>query len=202
MIKYFFYLIEIIKNYHFYSFLVLVYEIFFNIRYGIRFNKFSYYKNDSSTDPVPCCYYFIRKINIFFKKNKINKICDLGSGYGKMIFYFGKIKKLKIDGVELNKEIFDSTYFLCDENIDIYNDDILKFELSKTNYQAFIINDPLKKDEDFNLLLSKLEKLNKKIFIAFININEMKQKEVKKKMNLVENFRISSSRGILFCTID
>ena len=202
MTKYFFALIEIVKSYHFYSFLVLGYEIFFDIKYGTKFNKFNYYKNSLYTDPVPCSYYFIRKIDNFFQKNRIDKICDLGSGYGKMIFYFGKIKKKKIDGVELNKEIFDSTYFLCDENINIYNEDILKFELSKIDYQAFVINDPLKKDKDFNLLLSKLDRLNKKIFIVFININEIKQKEVKKKMNLVENLRISSSRGILFCSIN
>ena len=199
MIKYFFALIEIIKNYHFYSFFVLSFEIFFNLRYGIRFNKFDYYKNNSYTDPVPCCFYFIRKINNFFQKNSIDEICDLGSGYGKMIFYFGKIKKKKIDGIELNKEIFNFIYHLCDENINIYNGDILNFDFSKINYQAFIVNDPLKKDEDFDLLLSNLEKLDKKIFIVFININKTKQEKVQKKLNLIENFKISSSRGILFC---
>ena len=199
MTKYFFALIDIIKSYHFYSFLVLGFEIFFNIRYGIRFNKFDNYKNDLYTDPVPCCFYFMRKINNFFQKNRIDKICDLGSGYGKMIFYFGKVKKKKIDGIELNKEIFDSTFYLCDKNINIYNDDILNFGLSKMRYQAFIVNNPLKKDEDFDLLLSNLEKLDKKIFIVFININKTKQEKVQKKLNLLENFKISSSRGILFC---
>ena len=142
----------------------------------------------------------MRKINNFFQKNRIDKICDLGSGYGKIIFYFGKVKKKKIDGIELNKEIFNSIYHLCDENINIYNGDILNFDFSKINYQAFIVNDPLKKDEDFDLLLSTLRKLDKKIFIVFININKIKQKKVQEKMNLIENFRISSSKGILFCT--
>ena len=155
MIKYFFYLIEIIKNYHFYSFLVLVYEIFFNIRYGIRFNKFTYYKNDSSTDPVPCCYYFIRKINIFFKKNKINKICDLGSGYGKMIFYFGKIKKLKIDGVELNKEIFDSTYFLCDENIQTIEEMDSWLEKNQVKYKEITNSEEMAKSRIGEKLYNK-----------------------------------------------
>lgn len=200
MFKYFHALLEILKSYHFYFIPVMLYEVYFNIKFSTKFNKFNYLKNNFSTDPIPCSYFFISYINKFFNQNKINSICDLGSGYGKLVFYFGKILKKKIDGVELNIKIFKDTMFLQDQNIQIYNEDILTFDISKKNYEALIINDPLQRQKDFITLLAKLKNLDKKIFIIFININKIKQIEVLKTMSLIKRLDISNTRGVIICS--
>ena len=67
---------------------------------------------------------------------------------GKRYNFFGKIKKYKIDGVELDKEIYIESSSLKNNNINIYNKNILKFDIFKKKYELFIINDPLKKFSD------------------------------------------------------
>ena len=50
--------------------------------------------------------YFLKRIKKFVIKKKINHLCDLGSGYGKVLYFFGSLNNYKIDGVELDKEIY------------------------------------------------------------------------------------------------
>ena len=47
-----------------------------------------------------------------------------------MLYFFGKIKKYKIDGVELDKEIYIESLSLKNKNIKVYNKNILKFDMS------------------------------------------------------------------------
>ena len=125
MIKYLKAFTAILVNYNFYSIPVLIFEIFFHIKYPNKYNKFKYYNSKSSSDPIPCSFYFLKKIEKFLNKKKIRYICDLGSGYGKVLYFFGKIKKYKIDGVELDKEIYTESLSLKNNNINIHNKNIL-----------------------------------------------------------------------------
>ncbi len=63
----------------------------------------------------------------------------------------------KIDGVELEKEIYIESIKLKNNNIKIFNENILNFNVSN-KYELFIINDPLKKEEDLNKLIHNIKK--------------------------------------------
>ena len=69
----------------------------------------------------------------------------MGSGYGKVLYFFGSLNNHKIDGVELDKEIYLDSLKLINNNIKIFNENILKFDLNNSKYDLFILNDPLKK---------------------------------------------------------
>src|SRR5210317_1898099 len=171
MSKYLKAIFNIFKNYEFYSFQVLFYEFIFFIFYNHKFNRFKYLNSNFLSDSIPCPFLFLIKINKFISNNNVKHICDLGSGYGKILYFFGVLKKLKIDGVEFDIEIFNSSYSLQNNNINIFNDDILKFDFEKKNYDLLIINDPLKDKEDFRKLILKIKMIKKDIFIIFINLD-------------------------------
>ncbi len=52
-------LIEILINYRFYSIPILIFEIFFSIKYSNKYNKFKYHNSKSLSDPIPCSFYFL-----------------------------------------------------------------------------------------------------------------------------------------------
>ena len=111
------------------------------------------------------CFKIYRKKLI---NQKITRICDLGSGYGKVLFYFGRIKKYKIDGIELNKELYNRSSFLMNNNIKIYHQNILQTDYEP--YDLLIVNDPLKRLIDFIALVLKLGKLKKNHLFLLISI--------------------------------
>ena len=78
----------------------------------------------------------------------------------KILYFVGNIKKYQIDGVELNNEIYKDTLFLKDSNIDIFNENILDFKLDNKEYDLLIINDLLKKIQDFESLIKKIKLTN------------------------------------------
>ena len=104
-------------------------------------------------------FFFLKKIKKFISHNNINYFCDLGSGYGKILYFFGILNRYKIDGVELDKEIYLESLNLKNDNIKIYNEDILKFDLANTRYDLFILNDPLKKKDDLDKLILKIKEI-------------------------------------------
>ena len=158
MKKYLKALFDIFKNYHFYSIPILINEVTFHTRYNSSFNKFKYLNSDFLSDSIPCSYFFLKKIKKFIINKNIRSSCDLGSGYGKIIYYLGVLNNFKIDGVELEKEIYLESTSLKNKNIKIFNEDILKFECSNSRYNLFIINDPLKKKKRFTKINSKDKK--------------------------------------------
>ena len=67
--------------------------ISFEILYSII-----YYKNRKSFKPPhihPCPYYFNHKISQFINKNKIEKVVELGCGFGRITSFLAKNTKLK-----------------------------------------------------------------------------------------------------------
>jgi hypothetical protein len=192
---------DIIRNYRFYSLLVLINEFIFYVKYNNNFNKFKYLNSNFLSDSIPCSYFFLKKIRKFIIKNNIKFSCDLGSGYGKILYYLGVLNNLKIDGVELKKEIFLESKKITNKNISIFNENILKFNFNN-NYDFFIINDPLKKNEDLNKLVLNIKNRYKKVFLVFINLNEKKLNFVNNNLKIEDSLIISKNRNILFCSIN
>jgi hypothetical protein len=201
MLKYLKALFDIFKNYRFYSILVLLNEAIYYQRYNNAFNKFKYLNSNFFSDSIPCSYFFLKKIRKFIIKNNIKFSCDLGSGYGKILYYLGVLNNYKIDGVELEKEIYIESLKLKNNNIKIFNENILNFNVSN-KYELFIINDPLKKEEDLNELIHNIKKNYNRIFLVFINLNQKKLSFVTQNLKIQESLIISKSRNILFCSID
>ena len=201
MQKYLKALFDIFRNYHFYSILILLNEAMYYQRQNNAFNKFKYLDSNYFSDSIPCSYFFLKKIKKFIIKNNIKLSCDLGSGYGKILYYLGVLNDFKIDGVELEKEIYLESLKLRNNNIQIFNENILNFN-TNNKYQLFIINDPLKKDEDLNKLIQNIKKNYKKIFFVFINLNPKKLSCIILNLKIQESLIISKSRNILFCSAD
>jgi uncharacterized protein YutD len=202
MQKYLKALYDIFKNYRLYSIPLLINEALFNFRYSSTFNKFKYLNGDSSSDSIPCSYFFLKKIKKFIIKNNINFSCDLGSGYGKIIYYLGVVNNFKIDGVELENEIYLESTNIINSNIRIYNEDILKFDLSNVKYDFFIINDPLKKVENLCELVLRIKQHYKTGYLVFINLNQEKLSFVLKNLKILDSLIITKSRNILFCSVN
>ena len=125
----------------------------------------------------------------------------MGSGYGKILYYLGVLNNFKIDGIEFEKEIYLESLKLKNENIKIFNKDILNFNMHD-KYQLLIINDPLKKDEDFNKLIQNIKNIYKKTFMVFINLNKKKLNHVTENLKVKDSLIISKNRNILFCSIN
>ena len=69
-------------------------------------------------------------------------------------------------------------------------------------YQLLIINDPLKKDKDFNKLIQNIKNIYKKTFMVFINLNKKKLNYVTENLKIKDSLIISKNRNILFCSIN
>ena len=193
---------DIFKNYHLYSIPILISEVIFHLKYSGSFNKIKYLNSNFLSDSIPCSYFFLKKIKKFIIKNDIKYLCDLGSGYGKILYYFGILNNYKVDGVEFEKEIYIESLKLKNNNIKIFNKDIINFNFIENQYELFIINDPLKKDEDLKKLILEIIKNYKKIFLIFINLNPEKLNTVTRILKIKDSLIISKSRNILFCSID
>ena len=199
MRKYLKIFVGILVNYHIYSIPILIFEIFFYVKYPNKYNKFKYSNNNFLSDSIPCPFYFLKKIEKFLKKKNIRYICDLGSGYGKALYFFGKIKKYKIDGVEIDKEIYIESLSLKNHNINIYNKNVLKYDISNKKYELFIVNDPLKKFSDLKKLINKILRIKKKKYLVLINLSQEKTNYIKKYLKILDKIEISSKRNIYFC---
>ena len=202
MQKYLKALYDILKNYRFYSFIILINEIMFQLMHNKEFNKFKYLNSKFQSDSIPCSFFILKRIKKFISLYDINYLCDLGSGYGKILYFFGILNRYKIDGVELDKEIYLESSNLKNDNIRVYNEDILKFDLANNRYDLFILNDPLKKKDDLDKLILKIRASYKQGYVIFINLDQDKLKCVFEKLNIVESTIISKTRNIIFCSIE
>lgn len=199
MIDYYKTLSEIIKNYNKYLIPLVFYEIVFFIKYKFQYNKIIYLNNNIFADCIPCSFFALKKIEKFIKKKKIKRICDLGSGIGKIIYYFGHIKNYSIDGIENNKKIFSESIKLKKFNINLFNENIINYNYNKQKYDLLIANDPLKKKRDFFFLIQQLKKIRYKTYIIFINLDLNKKKIIFNNFKIINYFNISKKRNIIFC---
>lgn len=202
MFKYLRALSNIIINYRLFFVPILFYELYFYTFYNNKYNKFKYLDSNFLSDSIPCPYYFLKKIEKYIQEKDIKLICDLGSGYGKILYYFGKVCKRNIHGVELEKEIYLDSSKLVSQNIKIFNEDILMFDLNNSDYSAFILNDPLKNANDLLKLIFRIKKAFKNVDIILINLDIKKQMIVKKELNIIKNFVVSKNKNIFFCKIN
>ena len=202
MQKYLKALFHIFKNYHFYSFPILFSEALFYLKHNSIVNKFKYLNDDFLSDSIPCPYYFLKLLKKFTIGKNIKYLCDLGSGYGKVLYFFGNLNNYQIDGVELNKEVYLDSTILNNDNIKIFNENILKFDLNNKKYDLFIMNDPLKKNEDLIELILKIKKFCKKSYLVFINLDEKKIESVNHNLRLIDSFVVSKNKNIFFCSVE
>ena len=201
MQKYLKILFHIFKNYHFYSIPILFSETLFYLKHKNIVNKFKYLNDDFLSDSIPCPYYFLKKIKKFTVQKNIKHLCDLGSGYGKVLYFFGDLNNYQIDGVELNEEVYLDSTILSNDNIKIFNENILEFNLNNKKYDLFIMNDPLKKNEDLLELILKIKKFWKKSYLIFINLDKKKIESANCNLKLIDSFIVSKNRNILFYSV-
>ncbi|MDB9825812.1 class I SAM-dependent methyltransferase [Candidatus Pelagibacter sp.] len=202
MQKYLKALYDIFKNYRSYAFTILINEIIFQFKYNGELNKFKYLDSKFQSDSIPCSYFFLKKIKKFILKNDINYSCDLGSGYGKILYFLGNLNNHKIDGVELDKEIYSYSLTLKNINTKVFNEDILRFDIKSAKYDLFILNDPLKKLEDLKKLIARIKNFYNTGYIVLINLDEKKLQSVLDDLEIIDSLIISKSRNILFCSIE
>ena len=201
MVKYINYIIKIILNYKAYSLNIIFYEIFFLLFYDKKYNIINLSKIKSATDPVPTSFYVLKLIESFINKNKIYNICDLGSGRGKILYYLGVNKKMNIDGIEIDNELYSQSLVLKNQNIEINHANILDYDYLKKKYDLLIVNDPFQNKEDLQILLHKLETLKYENFIIFINIDIEKVKIIKNYTKILKFKKFSKSRNVYFTKI-
>tara|TARA_B100000003_G_C10878654_1_gene350216 strand:- start:63 stop:671 length:609 start_codon:yes stop_codon:yes gene_type:complete len=192
---------NIFKNYKFYSFVVLLYEVYFLLIHGSKYNRFKYLNSNFLSDSIPCPFFFLNKINKFIFNKKINIICDLGSGYGKILYFFANILKKNIHGIELEEKIYKQSLSLRSSKVRIFNEDILKFKIKKNYYDLFILNDPLKNPKDLLKLVLRIKKKYKNVLLIFINLDYNKQNLVFKHLKIQNRFIVSKNKNIFFCKI-
>ena len=201
MVKYINYIIKIILNYKAYSLNIIFYEIFFLLFYDKKYNIINLSKIKSATDPVPTSFYVLKLIESFINKNKIYNICDLGSGRGKILYYLGVIKKMNIDGIEIDNELYSQSSVLKNQNVEIMHANILNYDYFKKKYDLLIVNDPFQNKEDLQILLHKLNTLKYENFIVFINIDIEKVKIIKNYITILKFKTFSKSRNVYFTKI-
>ncbi len=168
-------------------FKILIYEIYFAIKYLKSGNFYKFRNDDVMTDTIPCPYYFIHKISKFINKEKIRNIVDLGSGYGRLTNFLDDKTEASIFGYELDKDVFKISMKNKKKNTTIINDDILNIDYNKLKVDCFILNDPLHHKKKLEYLIKKIKvsKIDskKKYYLITININE-------KKMHIFEDYKL------------
>jgi len=200
------YFIHIIKVYKFYIFKILFYEFFFTLL-GYKGNKIVIKNNKYRTDNIPTPYYFLHKISVFLKKKRIKSLIDLGCGSGRTIFFLNKKNKIKYYGVEYEYDnyLYCKSLFINNRNILIKKTDFLKMNYTKTNFDCFFLNDPLKKNKDFKNIVKKItfisNKKKKKIYFIFVNINKRKLLSIKNLFK-IKAFSINSRGFYIFTNYD
>jgi len=179
------YIKAIFKIINFFNFInsyrrILLKVIFYEVFYSIKFNQFipqmKVQGSKYRTDTIPCIFFFLHEISKFIKKNKINSIVDVGSGFGRIVNFISTYNDIKAHGIEYDNELYKKSLKIKQKKVKLYCGDIFKFNLEKFNSICFILNDPFKKIKDQNRFINKFKKLYKKKDKYFIAINFVKTK--------------------------
>ena len=65
------------------------------------------------------------------------------------------------------------------------------------SYQLLIVNDPLTHKKDYEKLLINLHKSNFSNYIVFINLNSIKKRVIKKKVEIIYEKNFSKTRSLI-----
>ena len=139
------YLINTLYSYRKILIRVIIFELYYSIKNLELIPKIKFQNSNFKTDTIPCVYYFLFKISQFIKKNKIKSAIDLGAGYGRVTNFVYDQNKIKVQGIELDRDVFKKSLILKKPNIKLHCANILKVNLSNFKSQCFILVDPLKK---------------------------------------------------------
>ena len=172
------FLYSILSHYRKKLFKIFIFEIYYSVIYLQSGNFFKNQNDDVRTDTVPCPYYFIHKIAKFIKKEKIGSVVDLGCGFGRITNFLHDKTEAEIHGYEIDKEVFDVAQKNSRKKVIIKFDDILKLNSESIDFECFILNDPLKKKADLELLIKKIQlgkdSFNKIYYLITINVDKDK----------------------------
>jgi len=196
-------LIYFLKNYKSILFKVLLYELFYSLKYlEFPFYYMKIYKNSKfATDSIPCLYYYLHEIAKFINKRKIKKITDLGSGFGRVTNFLSNETKAKVIGIEFDKKVFNKANIIKAKNVNLINKNFLKLNLKKHKSECFIMVDPLKYSKDTIKIQKKIINANKQkkrpLYLIVINVDDklINKKFKKIKSKLQKN---SKKRSIFF----
>ena len=184
------FIFKILKFYKKKIFKILIYEIYFSIKYFKTGNYIKLQKSSKKTDTIPCPYYFLHKISQFINKKKITNVIDLGSGFGRAVNYLDDTTKAFVVGYEDDKNVCDISVKNKNSNVTIKNEDILNIDYNNIEIECFIINNPFQNKIDFETLIKKIEfnivNLKKKIYFISINVDE-------DKMDIFNNYKLIKS---------
>ena len=193
------FLFESLLSYRHKIFKIVLFELFYSIIY-FKSNKRSF----KEPHIHPCPYYFNHKLKAFINKRKINKIVELGCGFGRITNFLGKNTSAKIFGYELDIEAFKQAYKYKHQNVTIKHKDILKINFNKNKFDAYILNDPFFQPtkKNFNIYKNLIKKINKskknskkKYYIFAINFIKKKRK-VFNELSLVKSLSAGPGRNI------
>lgn len=158
-----------ISSYRKILFKVIFFEIFYSIKTREFVPKMKMQNNHLRTDTIPCVFYFLKVISIFLKKNNIDSVVDVGSGYGRIVNFLSKYNNIITHGVEYDLELHKISLKTKEKKVKLYCGDIFNFDLENFNSICFILNDPFKKSEiqkKFFKKFSKIHRAKNKYFIA------------------------------------
>ena len=191
-------IITIIKKYKFSIYKILYYEFLFALK-GFKGNKIDFTDTNEFSGSIPCPYYFLVKIKKFLEQTKIESFLDLGSGSGRVIYFFNKYFNIKFYGIEVFDKPynFSKTLFSKNSNIEILNEDFRNLNFLLKNVDCFFLNEPLKNKKDFKSLIDsifqKYSKIGKKYYIILVNVTKDDLKAFSN-LHLVD-FEIINTRG-------
>ena len=118
------------------------------------------------------------KFRSLLTKKKINSIVDLGCGSGRLTNFLNDTTNAKIFGYEIDEEAFNLANKNRGTNVTIKFDNILNIDFNNSNFDCFVLNNPLYKKEhrqDFEKLMKKIEqsKVNsdQKYYLIGINLD-------------------------------
>ena len=172
-IKYFFNFIYLYRRIFFQ---VILFEIFYSIKFHKIISNIKIQDNKFRTDIVPCIYFFLHKISNFINKHKIKSIVDVGSGFGRVVNFVSIKNNIVSYGIEYDKEVAEKSLKLKNKKVKLYCGDIFNFNLKKFQSNCFILVDPFKKIKDRNKFLNKVKKEVKKKpkYIITVNVSQYK----------------------------
>ena len=105
-------------------------------------------------------------------------------------------------GIENNINIYNGCKKLFEKhtNVKIHNENFMSFNFLNYNNDCFFINDPLKKKEDSDNLISNILKKNenkKKIYFILVNLDENKR-EIFYSYKLIDFFQIKTKSYYIY----
>ena len=161
------YFFRIIKYWGFKNFLKILFgEIFFYFNN----NNFYYEKSLKYNSHVPTPKYILDDIFQNINLNPDDKIIDLGSGTGRIIYYLAKKNFTNLIGVELSKNLINiakKNKNFEKKKITFYNKNFLNFKMP-TDTKAVFIYDPAGKNAMEKLFFELKKNLKKNSIIVYI----------------------------------